>query len=31
VGICKRTIERVEIRANKRVEIGGAKRVKKFD
>jgi len=31
VGICKRTIEIVEIRANRRVESSGAKIVKKID
>jgi len=31
VGICKKTIEMVEIRANRRVESSGTKRVKKID
>jgi hypothetical protein len=31
VGICKITIEMVEIRANRRVESSGAKTVKKLD
>jgi hypothetical protein len=31
VGICKRTIEMVEVRSDRRVENSGAKRIRKID